>query len=224
MPSLELLLRFLAPQYRLQLRQTELPVANQIGQPFANERTKPHGSRQTTVPEPIRAAEPGPQDARDFGREGLGDHVAGQRLGREGGVVLGEDQAPLEGVLDALVQTVRGQGAMDHVGDVALHGADHADHDAHAKGPQLEPQGPRVRDHGAFAGAVDGPVDVRQDGGQGRDVDDEALRLDEKVGEGLAHGHDGEDIRLERLTHVVQVEIRRRMGVTAPAIESLRVS
>ncbi len=80
---------------------------------------------------------------------------------------------------------------------------------------------PRVRNNRSLARAVHGSEDVRRDGRKRGDVDDQPLRLDEQVREGLAHGHNGEDVGLEGLPDIVWVNIRGRMGMRASPEDGL---
>lgn len=164
----------------------------------------PSRARKPTRPEPIRPADEAPHEARVLRAKRVGDQLLRERRGVHGVLVLAEQDAPLEDVLDLLVPAVGRQGGGVLGGRVALDGARHRDHDAHAEGRELHAQGPRVGVHGRLAGAVDGAEEVRRDGRQGRDVDDQALGGDQLVDEDLDHRHDGKDVCLESGAHIGQ--------------------
>ena len=99
-------------------------------------------------------------------------------------------------------------------GDVAPHGARDGDHDAHAEGLQFDAEGAGVGVYGALGGAVDGAEAVGGSGGEGGDVDDEALGCYEGPDEGLDHGHYGEDVGFEGVADVVHDDVRGGDGVS----------
>lgn len=108
-------------------------------------------------------------------------------------------------------------------GDLRPHGAGHGDHDADVEGLELQPEHARVAVDGALGGGVDGAEDVRADGADGGDVDDEASRGDEELGERLDREHGTKDVGLIRLPDIVYLNVQSRNGVS-PAAARLVVS
>lgn len=216
-PSVQLLLRLLLRQHPLQHIHLEHSIHDQIQQPVTKEGTSPNKSRPPSRPEIIRASEPRPQDQGNLALERILHQPPRIILRLDRRVVLRKRQPALKELLDAHVDAVLRQRAVGLGRDLRLHGSRHGGHDAHAEGLEFQTQGAGVGDYGALAGAVDGAENVGGDGGQGGDVDDEALGGDELVGEGLAHGHNAEDVGLESLADVVDVDVGGGVGVGAAA-------
>ena len=214
----DLLLRLLPLQNPLQLVHLEHAVHDPIQKPLPNKRARPNQLRPTARPEPIRPSEPGPENQRPLARQRTRDQLFRIILRLHGGIVLRKGQPRLEELLAPHVDAILGQGAVGVARNLAADRSRHGDHDADAERLELETEGTRVRDDGALGGAVDGAEHVRGDGGQGSDVDDEALGGDQLVGKGLAHGHDAEDVGLEGLAHVVHVDVGCGVGVGAAAV------
>lgn len=164
--------------------------------------TEPCRPRESTIPKPIRSSSEASQPPRAFGPKRVRDQLLRERRRVHGIVILAEHKPPLEDVLHLLVEAVLGQDAVALARRVALHRARHRDHDADAEGSEFKAQRTRIGANGGLAGAVDRPKQVRCDGRERRDIDDQAPGGDELVDERLDHGHDGEDICLKRRANI----------------------
>lgn len=102
-------------------------------------------------------------------------------------------------------------------GDLGPHGAGHGDHDADVEGLELQAEHARVAVDGSLGGGVDGAEDVRADGADGGDVDDEASRGDEELGEFLGREHGAKDVGLICLPDIVYLNVQSRDGVSSAA-------
>lgn len=92
----------------LELPKLELVPSLHVNEPLPGEQAgEPDAAGQTSAPEPVRSAEPGPQHDGPLGLQRLAHQLGGELAGVDGPVDLGVVQAPLEHVLDALVETVR---------------------------------------------------------------------------------------------------------------------
>ena len=121
--------------------------------------------------------------------------------------------APLEHIIDRLVQAVGRQSRVRTGGKVGLDGARHGDHDAHVEGLQFHAQSARPDFDGALGGGVDCAEEVRDLRGAGGDVDDEAAGGDEEGDEGVDYAHGAEDVSVICSLDVVHVGIYGRDDV-----------